>query len=183
VVASNRVGQVNSSDNDSLRRLVSMLPLANHPQTLLWIAGVAALGIIAVWRARVAHERGNDLAALTIVMAFAAAASPISWAHHLYFMVPAVLLVLGDLRSPARWVAALVLAAPLFETAHVGQQPLGNLLRAIALLVVIVALPLDARLRPRHPTDPTEPADPDERPATPRSAAGAPGADASAGRS
>jgi alpha-1,2-mannosyltransferase len=172
VLASNRIGRVNSRDNDSLRRLISLLPIPNHPQALIWLGGVAALGIAAAWRARIAHERGNDLAALTLAMAFAAAASPISWAHHLYFLIPAVLLVLGDLRSPARWVAGLLLAAPLFELVHVGQQPIGNVLRAISLLVVIVALPIDRSVRAERGA-----------PARSRSAAGVRGVGASEARS
>jgi hypothetical protein len=68
---------------------------------------------------------------------------PLSWSHHLYFLLPAALLCLGDARVARRRVGAAVLAAVLFEGLHPGRNAGFIVARAIALVMVVVALPID----------------------------------------
>ncbi len=149
-----KIGKLSSTNNDSIRRLLTDLVASPRIQTALWVLACAALGLVCVVRARRAHTRGNDLAAITLVMCFAAAASPISWAHHLYFLLPALVLTVGNGRNPLRLAAAAGLAWTLFEATSPGQHPVTNVARAIALILVVVALPLDERRR----VEPDEPA-------------------------
>jgi Glycosyltransferase family 87 len=137
------IGRLASTNNDSVRRLITDLVSSPRVQTLVWVAACAVLGLVCMVRARRAAKLGNTLAALTLVMCLADAASPISWAHHLYFLLPALVLVIGTGRKPLRLVSAAALAWTLFETTTPGQHPVTNVARAIALILVIVVLPID----------------------------------------
>jgi len=54
--------------------------------------------VVGLARARSAHRCGDDLVGLTLTGLTACLLSPISWTHHLYWVVPA-LLVLVDLAA------------------------------------------------------------------------------------
>ena len=138
-----RIGSLSSTNNDSVRRLLTVLPVSPTAQVVMWVGLCAALGLVCVVRARQAVDLDNHLAAITLVMCFAAAASPISWAHHLYFLLPALVLLIGTGRHPWRLALSAGLAATLFEATAPGQHPLTNIARAVALVVVVVALPVD----------------------------------------
>jgi hypothetical protein len=138
---------LSSRNNDSLRRLLTFLPVSQTAQVVLWIGLCTGLVIVCAVRARRAVDIDNHLAAITLVMCLGAAVSPISWAHHLYFLLPALLLLIGRGRNPWRLALSAGLAWMLFETTTPGQHPLTNIARAVALVLVVVLLPLDARHR------------------------------------
>jgi alpha-1,2-mannosyltransferase len=102
-----------------------------QPDRRLWVVLAGAALVVGMWRAVWAYRRGDDLVAVTLVGLTACLVCPISWTHHLYWVVPAlvVLLDVADgtplhatapawLRRPGRWVAvgagvfALVVAVP-----------------------------------------------------------------------
>ena len=141
-----RVGGLDSKLSNSLRRLLTWLPVGNGIQSILWVALCLVILGVAVWRARVAYDRGNDLCAITVIMCAGLLCSPITWSHHLYFLVLAVPLVIGDGRSVWRWLAAAASLPLLFELHDQGQQGWASALRVVLLLLVVVALPLDRRL-------------------------------------
>jgi alpha-1,2-mannosyltransferase len=127
---------------------VSITHLAHHflsggAATACWLVGAVALVAVAFARSGRAWRVGNPVAAATIVMVAGALVSPITWGHHLYFLLAAVPLTIGDGRNRRRLVAGLVLAALLFE----GSDPMvGSSLgpaRTLALLAVVVAVPID----------------------------------------
>lgn len=95
----NRVGSMGSSRNQSLAGLLTRLQNTDfeasqsRPHLLLWaVAGVLVL-FAALRRAYMAHRAGNELAAFTIAGLAAALLSPISWVHHLFWVLPAIALV------------------------------------------------------------------------------------------
>ncbi len=139
-----RVGGLGSGYSNSLRRVLTWLPVGNGVQSILWVALCVAIITVAVWRARLAYDRGNDLCAITIIMCAGLLCSPITWSHHLYFLVLAVPLLIGDGRSMVRWFAAAAMLPVLFELQNQGQNALPSALRILLLLLVIIALPLDA---------------------------------------
>jgi hypothetical protein len=159
--AVDRVGRVASKDNDAVRRLVADTSLHHSAQTLVWIVIVLVLFVVAFVRARRAADVGNDLAAITIAMCFVAAASPISWAHHLYFLLPVVPLLIGSGSHRSRLVLAAVMMWMLFEISSPGYHARTNVARAWALPLVVVALPIDRKLagwpdaRPPPGSDPS----------------------------
>ena len=127
----------------SLRRPISWLPFPEGLTTTLWLAAAALLGWIALRRIGTAVKRGNPLAGVTIAMCAGSACFPLSWSHHLYFLLPAPLLWLGDGRAARRRFGAAALGAVLFEGLHPGRNATFIVARAIALVVVVVSLPLD----------------------------------------
>jgi hypothetical protein len=140
-----RVGALSSGYSNSLRRTLTWLPVANGIQSILWVALCLAIIGVAVWRARVAYDRGNDLGAITVIMCAGLLCSPITWSHHLYFLVLALPLLIGDGRSLVRWLCAAATLPLLFELHDQGQNSNPSGLRVLLLLLVIVALPLDRR--------------------------------------
>jgi alpha-1,2-mannosyltransferase len=143
LLATDRVGPLGSPFNNSPRRLIDMLGLPGGFQTVLWLVLAVALTYVAVRRAREALERDNRLAAITLVMCAGLAVAPITWSHHLYFLLPAVFLLVGSGRSMPRNIAAAVLAFLLCETQDPGQDPTAAAWRAVALIAVVLFLPLD----------------------------------------
>ncbi|HEU5002296.1 MAG TPA: glycosyltransferase 87 family protein [Actinomycetota bacterium] len=81
--------------------------------TWLWpVLGLVAIAL-ALWRARQAHGRGADVAAVALVGFAAVLVSPISWQHHAVWIIP----MFGVLAAwaargatPRRWVLVGVLA-------------------------------------------------------------------------
>ena len=88
-------------------------------------------------------------------MRLGSACFPLTWSHHLYFLLPAALLWFGDGRSRSRGLGALALGALLFEGLYPGRNAIMIVARAVALVVVVVALPVDDLSdRPAHDRGP-----------------------------
>lgn len=141
--ATDRVGDLGSGYSNSLRRLVAVLPGSEGVHSAIWLALALAITVVVVLRARQALDRANPLAAITVVMCGGLVVAPITWSHHLYFMLPAVLLLIGTGASMARNLCAAGLAYLLLETSDPGQDPTATAWRAIALVLLVLFLPLD----------------------------------------
>jgi alpha-1,2-mannosyltransferase len=157
-----RVGGVDSPLNNSLRRAVTWLHAGNSVESIIWVALALAVVAVGVWRARLAWDRGNDLASITVVMCVGLLVAPITWSHHLYFLILALPLLIGDGRSWARWAAFALTLPVMFELHDQGQRPAQSGLRILLLLLVVVALPLDRSAEPvegpaGEPFQPLEP--------------------------
>ena len=141
--ATERVGDLGSSFNNSTRRLIEQIPISASMQTVLWLVAALALTGVALWRARIALDRSNPLAAITIVMCAGLAVAPISWSHHVYFLLPAVLLLVGAGTSVLRDLGAAALLYVLIETRDPGQDAATAGARAVALILIVAFLPID----------------------------------------
>ncbi|WP_281892795.1 glycosyltransferase family 87 protein [Phytohabitans aurantiacus] len=109
--ATDRVGRTDYTGNQSLLGLLSRLTAPEDPSRLLWLALVAlALGY-GMWRAARAVRAGDEVAGLALTGLVAALISPITWPHHVYWFVPAlVVLVDAGLPSEGRRVRPALLA-------------------------------------------------------------------------
>ncbi|WP_327007247.1 glycosyltransferase 87 family protein [Dactylosporangium sp. NBC_01737] len=87
--------------NQSLRGLLARY----DAPTWLWVLLVLAVVAAGLWRARRAALAGDEVVGLTIAGLVGCLASPITWIHHLYWFVPA-LVVLVD--AGRRWLAVLI---------------------------------------------------------------------------
>jgi alpha-1,2-mannosyltransferase len=97
-----RIGRVDKTSNQSLMGMLARLAGQQQAPHLLWLLLVAAVLVLGLWRARQAFVAGDELTGLTLTGLTGVLISPISWNHHLYWLVPAVL-VLVDVavgRSP-----------------------------------------------------------------------------------
>jgi hypothetical protein len=90
-----RVGMPDMTPNQSLAGLLARLYDSAETPGLLWLAFAMVMVALGLSRAATAHSEGDELAAFALVGLTANVISPISWTHHLVFVLPA-LLVLAD---------------------------------------------------------------------------------------
>ena len=110
-----RVGVADMTPNQSLAGLIARLHDTAHAPSLLWMSFMLVVLAIGLSRARTAHAEGDEVTAFTIVGLTANVISPISWTHHLVWIVPAII-ALGDQalrrRSASRGIIARGRATP-----------------------------------------------------------------------
>jgi alpha-1,2-mannosyltransferase len=91
--------------------------LTAHPPQLLWlllVVGVLGYGLA---RARRAALAGDEITGLTLTGFVGGLVSPVTWSHHLFWFVPAlVILVDAIARRAPHWRRAAVLAAVTYAT-------------------------------------------------------------------
>jgi len=106
VWATGRVGRAYYTGNQSLLGLLNRLSAPEDANRLLWLALVLTFAGYGLWRAARAARDGDELTGLTLTGLVGALASPITWTHHVYWFIPA-LVILVDVarRSPDPGVA------------------------------------------------------------------------------
>lgn len=95
------LGQPTYTPNQSIMGLLSRVYWPDKPSTVLWAVLVALFVGYGLWRARQAALAGDEVSGLTITGFVGCLASPVTWAHHLYWFVPA-LVVLIDVAASRR---------------------------------------------------------------------------------
>jgi len=93
-----RVGHPTNPNDQSLLGLLARWPGAGPPSRVLWGALAVAVLVGGLGRAVWLSRRGDDLAGVTVTGLTACLISPISWVHHLYWVLPAVV-VLVDIAA------------------------------------------------------------------------------------
>lgn len=88
-----RVGPPTDPNNQSLLGVLARLASPGSPSRTLWSALAGAILTLGLIRAAVAHRRGDELTGITITGLTACVISPISWVHHLYWVVPAIVVL------------------------------------------------------------------------------------------
>jgi alpha-1,2-mannosyltransferase len=92
--------------NQSIYALLARFSDPGKPNGPLWALLVLVAAVLGLWRARRAALAGDEVTGLTIAGFTGGLISPITWAHHLYWFVPA-LVVLVDVAFSAEVRAAL----------------------------------------------------------------------------
>ena len=95
-----RVGELDQISNQSLMGAVARLAQPGEPSRPLWALLVLAAVAVGMLRAVRAHRAGDELVAFTLAGLVSCLVSPVSWTHHLYWLVPAVA-VLVDVAAGA----------------------------------------------------------------------------------
>ncbi|MCM0674475.1 glycosyltransferase 87 family protein [Micromonospora phytophila] len=98
--ATDRVGRTDYTGNQSLFGLLSRITAPDKPGRLIWLLLVVVVVGYGLWRAVRALRAGDPLTGLTLTGLVGALVSPITWTHHIYWFIPAVV-VLAD----AAWSA------------------------------------------------------------------------------
>ncbi|HEX6967409.1 MAG TPA: glycosyltransferase 87 family protein [Micromonosporaceae bacterium] len=115
--ATGRVGRTDYTGNQSLYGLLSRLWVPEEPNRLLWLTLVVAVAGYGLWRAARAVRAGDALTGLTLAGLVGALISPITWPHHIYWFIPAVVVLLDTAqrtpRLPRRRLAARIALAGL----------------------------------------------------------------------
>lgn len=89
-----RVGAADFTPNQSLAGILARLYDSPDAPGLLWLTFAAVCCALGLSRAVTSHAEGDELAAFTLVGLTATVISPISWSHHLVFVVPAILILI-----------------------------------------------------------------------------------------
>ncbi|MFD5752359.1 glycosyltransferase 87 family protein [Streptomyces sp. NPDC127033] len=89
-----RIGELGYVSNQSLQGVLARLQ-PDHPSRALW--ALCVLAVLAVWayRARAAVRAGDDRAGFALTGLAACLVSPVTWVHHLVWLIPA-LIALAD---------------------------------------------------------------------------------------
>ncbi len=135
VFDTSRVGAVDSTANQSLAGVLARLYDSPTTPTLMWMSFAALLLAVGMTRAMNAHNIGDELAAFTVVGLTGNAICPISWSHHLVFLIPA-LVVLGDSALRRRRAARGLALRGQWSRGPAGIPALAGLGRAVAALAV-----------------------------------------------
>ncbi len=90
-----RVGAADMTPNQSLAGLLARLYDSIETPGLLWLAFSVLILALGLSRAVAARADGDELTAFTLVGLTANVISPISWSHHLVWVIPAII-VLAD---------------------------------------------------------------------------------------
>ncbi len=157
-----RVGRYDYVGNQSWMGLLARLSDPAPPNQLIWLAGVLLVGTFGLWRARRAWLAGDELAGFTLAGLTAVLLCPISWTHHLYWIVPAfVLLVAAAAEQRNLTYLAVALAGwaafagsaiwPYNHRQHEHYSDgfvgvVGENLYVVICLLLIVVLPFRARV-------------------------------------
>jgi hypothetical protein len=137
VFDTSRVGAVDSTANQSLAGVLARLYDSTTTPTLMWLSFSALLLAVGMTRAMNAHNVGDELAAFTIVGLTGNAICPISWSHHLVFLIPA-LVVLGDSALRRRRASRGLAPRGPWTRGPTGIPALAGVGRAVGALTVYV---------------------------------------------
>jgi alpha-1,2-mannosyltransferase len=106
-----RVGPPTDPNNQSLLGLLTRASAPATPSHVLWLGVAGLIAIVGMVRAALVQRRGDELAGVTVTGLTACLISPISWVHHLYWVVPATV-VLVDITAGSPVVSAWVRRRP-----------------------------------------------------------------------
>ncbi|MDQ1698232.1 MAG: alpha,2-mannosyltransferase, partial [Frankiaceae bacterium] len=138
-----RVGDVDGPRNRSLWGLIGHTGVTGA--VLLALACTAVL-TIACLRANRAIRNGRNASALAIAGMASVAVSPISWSHHLVWLIPAEAALLA---APGGFGLLAVLAVLTYRL-PVGSAHVLAVLQGAAALLVVIMLPAGASTNERH---------------------------------
>jgi alpha-1,2-mannosyltransferase len=142
---SERVGQLDDSRNNSLLGSLAHLLEPGPTRTLLWAALGLLLLVVGLRRAVGAQRNGDWLAAAVIVGCLSALLSPISWTHHLGYLVLALAAIHPLIRSSRTYqVLFAVGLLALIDPGHLGDDVTLSMIRMALMVMVVMALPIVA---------------------------------------
>jgi len=139
---SERVGRLDDARNNSLLGGLSHLLDPGPLRTAIWLALAAAVLVVGMWRARRAARADDLLAGLVIVGCCSALVSPISWTHHLGYLVVAVAALLPLLSSALRRVLLAVGMLLVIDPGHLGDDLTMSMVRMAMMVLIVLALPI-----------------------------------------
>lgn len=158
-----RVGDTHSHSNQAISGLLARLADTADAPGGRWLLAVLVIGAVGLTRAVQAVRCGDDVAGLALTGLTAGLISPLTWVHHLWWVVPAIAVLVdtGMTRGTRRHLVAAAGALALFSSSlpdharqKVGQHLDGNVLQilgensyVIVLLLLVLLLPIRASTR------------------------------------
>jgi alpha-1,2-mannosyltransferase len=155
-----RVGRLDYTGNQSLQGMIARLVAPDQPPKLAWLLVAVAVAAFGLWRAARASREGDNVAALTLTGLVGALISPITWPHHVYWFIPALIVLIDAGGRRNYWLFGITLTVMIFgvntfidwgEGADPTHDPGTFLLRNLYVLLMLVLLVLlPARPIPEH---------------------------------
>ncbi|MBB5870967.1 hypothetical protein F4553_004346 [Allocatelliglobosispora scoriae] len=157
----NRVGQADMTPNQSLAGVLARLYDTFQTPMLLWITFAFFILAVGLSRAAAAHAEGDELTAFALIGLTANVISPISWSHHLVFVIPAVVVLIDAAlrrraasrgmvaRGPGFSIGRTRLREPLWFPAWVGLRHMIAAVGFYALFLISPIWPYEHQL-PAH---------------------------------
>jgi alpha-1,2-mannosyltransferase len=99
----NKIGHLDRIPNQALWGTLLRVAAPHQPSRLLWLALVAVVAGYGLWRAARAARAGDELTGITLTGLVGLLVSPVSWQHHLYWFIPALVILV----DAAGWYAVL----------------------------------------------------------------------------
>jgi alpha-1,2-mannosyltransferase len=152
---SDGVGQLDYVMNQSLNGLLARLS-GGAPSTVVWLALALPVLGYGMFRARQAYLAGDDITGMTLTGFTGSLVSPVTWGHHIFWFVPALLVLVDAYVSTRRraylWIAVFSYATVTFSVLQWWQftllrpgGPVGFLLSnwlVLLMLVLLAVLPI-----------------------------------------
>ncbi|MEP7055692.1 MAG: glycosyltransferase 87 family protein [Actinomycetota bacterium] len=153
---SERLGDNKVTANVAIRGALLRLKLPSTALSVLLAVLVISVLIVGMSRALLASRAGAELAGVVLVGLTSVAISPVSWDHHLIWLVPAFAVLLADPVGTRRLLSAAGLAVVFYSrlpwwaaglakrSSGVAQEfwRIGDISFTIVTVMVILALPL-----------------------------------------
>jgi alpha-1,2-mannosyltransferase len=177
-----RLGRPGQTSDQSIRAMMLRAFAPTPAPGALWLVIAMIVAVAGFAAARTAARRGNEMAGVAIVGMLSVLVSPVSWIHHIVWIVVAIGAVVANGRSTWRWLVAVgtaeffiffdpyatrtpwiaSAAASVFQ--QVRQDSFG--IACAALMVVLALLPGPPRqTSQRSPTAPDRQSNPPLQPA------------------
>lgn len=153
---SDRFGPNDVAGNQSVRGMLLRSGLPESSATGLWLLSAVVLAVLATLGAKRLEDAGHRLGAVGVLASLSIAVSPISWVHHLVFLVLplAALVDAGRHRLAVAWAVVLTVSLPSLGSAGLragGPEPFWQLvvdaqgLTAVAAVLMLPRLLLAGR--------------------------------------
>jgi alpha-1,2-mannosyltransferase len=149
VLDTSRVGEVDATANQSLAGVLARLYDSPTTPTLMWLSFAVLVLAVGLIRAKNAHSEGDELTAFTLVGLAGNAICPISWTHHLVFLIPA-LVILADTALRRRAAARGLASRGLWTRGPVGIPALAGLRHAVGALAIYLLFVVSPIWRYEH---------------------------------
>lgn len=139
---SGHVGRLDDSRNNSVMGVVARALPEGHLRSLVWLALVLAIASIGLIRSVRASRDGDLLAVAAIIGCSASALSPISWSHHLGFLVVALaaFVTIAD-STRARALCAIGFLLLVDPGGH-GDEAWISSIRAVLVVAAVLFTPI-----------------------------------------
>jgi alpha-1,2-mannosyltransferase len=156
VFSTDRAPDVSIVFNHSVRRFASWIP-DGRVEVLVWLVLSVAVMVWAYRRAVAADRGGDVMLATTMVLLATYLVNPLTWGHHLFFLVPATLWWLATSDSWWRWAVGALAVVSLFDPIGGGETSEMTVVRVVVMIVMLVALPVGHRAVAGDPVAATRP--------------------------
>lgn len=139
---SDRIGSVDDGRNNSALSIVARITEPGTLRTTIWLVLCAIVLAVAALRSLRASRAKDLLAVAAIVGCASAVVSPISWTHHLGFLLVALAAFVVSSANTTQRILCFLVWLVLIDPGGHGDDPLMSTLRALLLIGAVFFTPI-----------------------------------------